>query len=47
VGLWYNAPYIAHVPVNDITAMLTAINNQFQKASGPHQKVVDEQLEKI
>jgi len=42
-----NVPSIAPVPVNNIAAMLTAINNQFQKASGPHQKVFCEQLEKI
>ena len=42
-----NVPSIAPVPVNNIAAMLTAINNQFQKSSGPHQKVFCEQLEKI
>jgi hypothetical protein len=42
-----NVSPIVHVPPNDISATLTALNIQFQEASGPYQKLVREQLEII
>ena len=42
-----NGSPIVHVPPNDISATLTALNIQFQEGSGPHQNLVHEQLERI